>query len=208
MPFYHLTYYNNIFGGTNFPENYEGVFRFKELKRNDVSYMFNNVRYLKSAKLITDNKRTDAITANSMFAAAGNNEELALEVVDLTEFERKYNNITIIFQNQKYLRSVLGAIDLSECTSVAGAFNYCYALEDIEFVIETIKKSMSFSSCSLLTAKSTQSIIDGLATVDTTQTLTLHNSLKILQSQVDSANAKGWTVAGGTVVSEEEYYAE
>ena len=50
------------------------------------------------------------------------------------------------------------------------------------------------------------SIINGLAVVETTRTLTLPTNLKILQSQVDSANAKGWTIAGGKVVSEEEYY--
>lgn len=79
-------------------------------------------------------------------------------------------------------------------------------LEDVRIVPETIKVGTNLSLCKMLSAESKQSIFDGLATVETAQTLTLHANAKILQSQVDSANAKGWTVAGGTVVSEEEYY--
>ena len=77
---------------------------------------------------------------------------------------------------------------------------------EIRFKENTIGVSISFAWTRPLSAESIQSIIDGLATVETAQTLTLHANVKILQSQVDSANAKGWTVAGGTVVSEEEYY--
>ena len=85
-------------------------------------------------------------------------------------------------------------------------FSNTTALETIRIVPESIKKHFLLASTSVLTPESIISIIDGLATVETAQTLTLHADVKILQSQVDSANAKGWTVAGGTVVSEEEYY--
>ena len=87
----------------------------------------------------------------------------------------------------------------------SSAFQKASALVEVRFVTGTIKVSILFTSA-LLSAESIQSIIDGLATVETAQTLTLPANLKILQSQVDSANAKGWTVAGGTIVSEEEYY--
>ena len=97
-------------------------------------------------------------------------------------------------------------LDFSSATYIDDMFWGCGSLEEVRFVPETIKVSISFVYCSLLTAESIQSIVDGLATVTTAQTLTLPANLKILQSQVDSANAKGWTVAGGTVVSEEEYY--
>ena len=79
-------------------------------------------------------------------------------------------------------------------------------LENLKIKPLTIHTSITFVWCSKLTAESTQSVFDGLAPVTTAQTLTLPSTLKILQSQVDSANEKGWTVAGGTVVSEEEYY--
>lgn len=90
--------------------------------------------------------------------------------------------------------------------SSISCFGNCEALIDFRVVASSIKKSFNISGSPLLSTDTTQSIIDGLATVDTAQTLTLHANVKILQSQVDSANSKGWTVAGGTVVSEEEYY--
>ena len=78
-------------------------------------------------------------------------------------------------------------------------------MREIRFVENSISIPLTFTS-SNLSPDSKNSIFNGLATVETAMTLTLPANLKILQSQVDSANAKGWTVAGGTVVSEEEYY--
>ncbi len=90
--------------------------------------------------------------------------------------------------------------------NATNSFNNCKALKNIRFVPNTTKVSIAFAQSSKLTTESVQSIFDGLATVTTAQTLTLNANTKILQSQVDAANAKGWTVAGGTIVSEDEYY--
>lgn len=108
------------------------------------------------------------------------------------------------FINASYLET-LETLDFSSVKQLSNWISSDY-LTNIKFVSNTIKVSMNLGWCKKLTAESKQSIIDGLATVETAQTLTLHADAKILQSQVDSANAKGWTVAGGTVVSEEEYY--
>lgn len=98
----------------------------------------------------------------------------------------------------------------SNAINFANSFQFCQALKNIRFAEQCIGKmagtTLSFAYSPLLTAESVQSIINGLATIETAQTVTFHQNVKILQSQVDSANAKGWTVAGGTVVSEEEYY--
>ena len=106
------------------------------------------------------------------------------------------------------LIETIGVLDLSSIGNggLSSPFSGCPQLANIEFVPNTIHFSVAFTS-EKLTAESKQSIFDGLAPVTTAQTLTLPSTLKILQSQVDSANEKGWTVAGGTVVSEEEYYA-
>ena len=98
-------------------------------------------------------------------------------------------------------------LNLSSATNATNMNNYNNALKEVRFAEKSIHISISFASSANLSADTIQSIIDGLATIDTAQTLTLHKDVKILQSQVDSANAKGWTVAGGTVVSEKEYYA-
>ncbi len=115
-------------------------------------------------------------------------------------------NVMNIFSDDIVLEEIQKPLTFAKATNLTNVFLKCYALKDIKFVKETIKVSISFVQSSLLSAESIQSIIDGLATVTTAQTLTLNANAKILQSQVDSANAKGWTIAGGTVVSEEEYY--
>ena len=96
--------------------------------------------------------------------------------------------------------------DFSKVTTANNPFYGCYNLIKILFISETIPVSLSFAYSPLLSNESKQSIFDGLAIVTTAQTVTFHKDVKLLQSQIDSANAKGWTVAGGTVVSEEEYY--
>lgn len=111
-----------------------------------------------------------------------------------------------LFYDCWLLETVQEPLNCINCNRFTSAFYSCIALKNIEFVPETIKISISFSDSPDLTAESVQSIFDGLATVTSAQTLTLNANTKILQSQVDAANAKGWTVAGGTIVSEEEYY--
>lgn len=115
------------------------------------------------------------------------------------------SNCSYCFNGCILLETIQEPLNFSKVTTNAGCFQKCNSLINIKFVPETIKISITIPS-PVLSAESIQSIFDGLATVSTAQTLTLNANLKILQSQVDSANAKGWTVAGGTVVSEEEYY--
>ena len=118
----------------------------------------------------------------------------------------KATNLEHAFSRNDLLETIQEPLNFSSATKVSDCFTNCTALKNIRFVPESIKISIIIPS-SVLSAESIQSIIDGLALVTTAQTLTLHANAKILQSQVDSANAKGWTVAGGMVVSEEEYYA-
>ena len=68
-------------------------------------------------------------------------------------------------------------------------------LKNLKIEPQTIKKTVTFWACSLLTAESIQSIIDGLATVETTQTLTLHADIVLTDEQKATINAKGWTLA-------------
>lgn len=114
-----------------------------------------------------------------------------------------------IFNSCSALETIEIPFDMSKHNAyhMAGMFGGCISLVNVRFVKETIKDSITIPS-PVLSAESIQSIIDGLAVlvVGATRTLTLHADAKIMQSQVDSANAKGWTIAGGTVVSEEEYY--
>lgn len=88
-------------------------------------------------------------------------------------------------------------LDISQVTYTANAFA-CTELKEIRFVSGSIKLSLNFSNCSKLSAESIQSIIDGLATVTTAQTLTLNPAITLTDAQKSSITAKGWTLAQGS----------
>ena len=198
IPILCLTKTEGIWQEAIFPENTELVLRFDKVRTPH--QLFKNAKNIKSVKLVAPGSASYSLQEFIRGCET-------VEIIDFTEYNVKPTSIYMAFYFARKLKSILGALDLSECTITTYAFDGNNGLlEDIEFVPNTIKLSISFSAHKLLTNKSKQSIFDGLATVETAQTLTLHANLKILQSQVDSANAKGWTVVGGTVVSEEEYY--
>ena len=85
-------------------------------------------------------------------------------------------------------------LDISKVTNTTNTFA-CDNLREIRFVSETIKISLDFSRCAKLSAQSIQSIIDGLATVTTAQTLTLNSAIILTDAQKASITAKGWTLA-------------
>ena len=166
-----------------------------------------NIGNLFDMKIINAPKVTVYIndSCNTMLRAFGRagGAVKAIEIIGNTSKVTQYGSM---FSLKNNLKRVLGNFDFSSTTDANSMFDRCTALEEFYPIANTIKISISFASCPNLIPESRQSIFDGLATVETAQTLTLHKNLKILQSQVDSANAKGWTIAGGTVVSEEEYY--
>ena len=85
-------------------------------------------------------------------------------------------------------------MDISQVTTTQNAFA-CDNLTEIRFVSVTIKVNIDFSRCAKLSAQSIQSIIDGLATVTTAQTLTLNSTIILTDAQKSSITAKGWTLA-------------
>lgn len=101
-----------------------------------------------------------------------------------------------------------GEIETIETLDVSGATNneisnknwlQTSSLKNIKFVPQSIKKSVTFVNCSLLTIESTQSIAYGLAYVTTVQTLTLpkvfENDFVRLPAELrDLINTKGWTL--------------
>ena len=102
-----------------------------------------------------------------------------------------------------FLNSVIEEIerpfDLSSIINVnniSSAFHQAFYLREVRFVPETIKFGMVFSS-SVLSDGSIQSIIDGLATVETAQTLTLHTDVKakLTDEQLATITSKNWNLA-------------
>ena len=131
----------------------------------------------------------------------------------------KCTNASNAFQSTPMFKYLKG-IDLSAATAVGGmfnasgietieepinfskissaststAFNGASKLKEIRFFCECIFYSITFGS-SYLSAESIQSIIDGLAYVETAQTLTLHKNIVVTDEQKATINTKGWTLA-------------
>jgi hypothetical protein len=104
---------------------------------------------------------------------------------------KEYNST---FTNCWNLKKIVGVLDFSSATKVV-MFSSCNNLEEVTFEPNSLSVSISLSSTSKLTSKSIQSIIDGLATVETAQTLTLHKNIVLTDEQKATINAKGWTLA-------------
>lgn len=94
------------------------------------------------------------------------------------------------------LETIQEPLNLSSATDCQYMFHNTPKLTNISFVEETIKVAIEFPSA-VLSAESIQSIIDGLATVETAQTLKLHADVKakLTQTQLDTITGKNWSLA-------------
>ena len=95
------------------------------------------------------------------------------------------------------LEEVWGNLDLTESSSNDGCFGSCNLLREVRFVPNSIRKSISFKQSGQLSEASVASILAGLATVETTQTLTLHDTVKatLTNAQIAALEAKNWQLA-------------
>ena len=153
-PLYYAKKLDYLWNGVAFPDNYEMSVRFKEI--STIDYAFMESKNLKSVKLICDTPDT-VISASGVFRECSQ-----LELVDLTEFNRKFNNIHFCFYRAYNLKTIIGALDVSECTSFPNSTFSASALETIEFVPNTIKANIWFNNAPKLTHDSLMSIINGL----------------------------------------------
>lgn len=117
----------------------------------------------------------------------------ALEEVNLSFLTKNitmYNNAF----NSSAVKNIIGVLDFSSAINVTQMFNNCSNLKEVTFAPNTLSLSISLAQSSKLTSESLQSIIDGLATVTTAQTLTLAKATVLTDEQKASINAKGWTL--------------
>ena len=141
-----------------------------------------------------------AINAASMFSLAPN---LIPDKLKIVSFSPKviFSNSSLLFNGRISLEIINGEFDLSEITSSnsqGNMFNNCFSLREVRFIQGSIKYSLSVASSSQLSDESIQSILDGLATVSSTQTLFLNSAVyaKLTEEQKQSATDKGWTITG------------
>ena len=98
------------------------------------------------------------------------------------------------------LIAIYSPLDFSKTSSAGNlnsVFKVCESLVTVSFVEGSIPFSLSFAQSPLLSDESIQSIINGLATVETAQTLTLHADVKakLTESQIAQITSKNWNLA-------------
>lgn len=172
----------------NFPTGYELILNIP--LANNLDRCFYKTSGMKKVT-VKGNNNENVINFN--FAFRGSND---LEIVDLTEYKVKISNANYMFGQSKKLKEILGVLDFSECTSVNYTFYDCLELVTVTLKENSIKLSISFSNSSKLSATSIQSIIDGLATVETQQTLTLRSDIAntLTDDQMSQILAKNWSI--------------
>lgn len=112
----------------------------------------------------------------------------------------KVTRISLGFYGRYSLQTIVGELDFSECepNQHQNTFYGCTSLIEVRFTPESIKQNLAFTQSSQLSDESIQSILDGLANVTETRTLTLHSEVyaKLTEEQKQSATDKGWTITG------------
>ena len=129
---------------------------------------------------------------NTMF------QQSSAKTIKIIGWSQKRINAQDMFREEYSLTAITGTpFDGTKMQGYSAAFIYIPKLTEIRFVPNTISESIQLTHSPLLSNGSIQSIIDGLATVTTTCTLTLHATVKakLTDEQKNTVTAKGWTLA-------------
>lgn len=196
----------NIPNATNVEEAFSGCTNLKTIGVLFIPKVqtFNNLFYnCKALESIEQFNVSSATNLASLFAQSNN-----LKSVDFVNSTSKVTNFSGLFAGKTVLETAKG-LDLSSATNLASMFASCSNLKNITFVENSIKINFNLGSSSLLSNESIQSLINGLATVETTQNLTIHNDVatKLTDEQKATISSKNWNIdipSGGEVKTELE----
>lgn len=151
----------------------------------DFSFMFYNCSNLKTIPQLNTSR---SISFMQMFRSCSSLTTIPqLDTSKGTSFSQMFRDCSSL--------TTIPQLDTSKGTGFINMFRLCYALENIAFVVNCIKQSISFEDSPLLSGESIQSIIDGLATVTTSPTLTLNSKVTLTNEQIETINSKGWNLA-------------
>lgn len=196
----------NIPNATNVEEAFSGCTNLKTIGVLFIPKVqtFNNLFYnCKALESIEQFNVSSATNLTSLFAQSNN-----LKSVDFVNSTSKVTNFSGLFAGKAVLETAKG-LDLSSATNLASMFANCSNLKNITFVENSIKINFNLGSSSLLSDESIQSLINGLATVETAQNLTIHNDVatKLTDEQKATISSKNWNIVipqGGEVKTELE----
>ena len=197
--FQYITYFGHKFRLAVFPENYEFVEEViaATIWSTEFSNMFYEAQNLKSIKLIVKGNYDKALNVSSFIR------NTSVEVFDLTEFIRKFTNVSWMFLGCNKLKSIYGALDLFECNSATLWLNGATALEDIEFVPNTINISIDFYWCTKLSKASITSAINGLSDHPSNLAVSfskfaVNKAFETSEGANDGSTSAEWTTLIGT----------
>lgn len=192
----YLTTFSRAFVATVFPSDTEINLYLTQIKGVDVDsstvnmmYFISDAKGLKSVKIKTlDNGRSV-----NTFAMFQNCKDLVL--ADFSEFKYEILNAGNMFYECQNLETVLGELKIIETNT--HIFSNVKKLKEVRLAREMLRTSILFNGASLLSDASIQSIIDGLATVETSQTLTFHKDVKakLTDEQKTQITSKNWILA-------------
>lgn len=186
----------NVFGKAEFELNFDNMISFTNLFQvTDKSYTNTTVEHL------TINCPNYVSSIQQILYCHSTASDYTLKRVTLNFDTQNCTNFANAFTCQRALEVINGQpLNYSAVTNAnyMNGFSNCGALVEVRIASNTIKLSISFAKCSLLSTDTIQSIIDGLAdlTGGTAQTLTLHATVgaKLTETQKATITAKNWTL--------------
>ena len=155
MALYYISVKDFQWQNVKFPENFHFVLKTAKTP-NTCNGMFSGATNVVSARLECDDKNGTSVLAQTFRNCRD------LEMADLRNFNLKASSIAYMAYDAIKLKTILGAFDLSYCTSSTNAFTNSTALTHIEFVPQTIKLDLNFNYSKNLTKESLLSILNGL----------------------------------------------
>jgi hypothetical protein len=189
-PLEYATKMDGMYLNAVFPDGYEIVVNAPKIKSLNRAFMQST-----GVKKITVKGNVNGDKVDFTEAFRNTSGFCTVEEIDLSNFIINLSKIYNCFYGAKTLKVVKGEIDMSNVTTAENVFVNCEALEEIRFKPLSIYVSINVSPSSKLSVDTVKSIIDGLATVTTAQTLTLNNAIVLTDEQKSTINAKGWTLA-------------
>lgn len=118
--------------------------------------------------------------------------------VDTSQVTDMYQAFSFLVGNNDV--EIVGEIDFTKISNSANV-NYIFylsrGLKEVRFAKGTLKVSLAMEHCNVLSDASIQSIIDGLAIVETSQIITWHKDIeaKLSEEQKAQITSKNWTIA-------------
>lgn len=162
------------------------------IKHYNIASIIEETRGVKKLSIIKDTFE-DGIMDINAFAKSNT----TIEEISFNGKRIILSEVTSAFTYASNLKKINAILDCSSAKTLTGMFARTSNIETVAFYPDSIFVNLDMSNAEFLSDDSIQSIIDGLATVETAQTLTLHAAVKakLTEEQIATITSKNWTLA-------------